>query len=56
VNGFSNPDNVGGAQIPTTAVDQYGATLGRWFGVPDGDIEVIFPRVRNFNTRYLGFV
>ena len=56
VNGFSNPDNVGGAQIPTTSVDQYGATLGRWFGVTDSDIDVIFPRVRNFPTRYLGFV
>ncbi|WP_296453599.1 DUF1501 domain-containing protein [Phenylobacterium sp.] len=56
VNGFSNPDNVGGALIPTTSVDQYGATLGRWFGVSDADIDVIFPRVRNFNSRYLDFV
>jgi uncharacterized protein (DUF1501 family) len=56
VNGFNNPDNVSGALIPTTSVDQYGATLGRWFGVPDSNIDVIFPRVRNFGTRYLGFV
>ena len=56
VAGFNNPDAVGGAQIPTTSVDQYGATLGRWFGVSDSDIDVIFPRVRNFPSRYLGFV
>jgi uncharacterized protein (DUF1501 family) len=56
VNGFNNPDNVTGYLIPTTSVDQYGATLGRWFGVSDADIDVIFPRVRNFQTKYLGFV
>ena len=56
VAGFNNPDAVGGAQIPTTSIDQYGATLGRWFGVSDSDIDVIFPRVRNFPSRYLGFV
>ncbi|MFZ5720615.1 MAG: DUF1501 domain-containing protein [Pseudomonadota bacterium] len=54
--GFNNPDAVGGAQIPTTSVDQYGATLGRWFGVSDAEIQVIFPRLRNFGTSYLGFV
>ena len=54
--GFSNPDNVGGSLIPTTSVDQYGATLGRWFGVSDADISTIFPRVANFPQRYLGFV
>ena len=56
VNGFNNPDAVGGAHIPTTSVDQYGATLGRWFGVPDSDMDVIFPRLRNFGSRYLNFV
>jgi uncharacterized protein (DUF1501 family) len=56
VSGFNNPDAVGGSLIPTTSVDQYGATLGRWFGVPDSDIDVIFPRLRGFGTRYLNFV
>jgi uncharacterized protein (DUF1501 family) len=56
VNGFNNPDAAGGAFIPTTSVEQYGATLGRWFGVSDSDMDVIFPRLRNFNIRYLDFV
>ena len=56
VGGFNNPDNINGALIPTTSVDQYGATLGRWFGVSDSDIDVIFPRLRNFPGRYLNFV
>ena len=56
VNGFDNPDSVGGAMIPTTSVDQYGATLGAWFGVTGGDLDLIFPNLRNFGTRNLGFV
>lgn len=56
VAGFNNPDAAGGSLIPTTSVDQYGATLGRWFGVSDSEIDVIFPRLRNFGSRYLGFV
>ena len=42
--------------IPTTSVDQYGATLGRWFGVGDADMHTIFPRLGAFTTPYLGFV
>ena len=56
VGGFNNPDNISRALIPTTSVDQYGATLGTWFGVSDSDISTIFPRVANFPQRYLGFL
>ncbi|MDV6331094.1 DUF1501 domain-containing protein [Asticcacaulis sp. 201] len=56
INGFSNPDMVGGAFIPTTSVDQYAATLGNWFGVGTSDLNTIFPNLRNFATPNLGFV
>jgi uncharacterized protein (DUF1501 family) len=53
---FTNPDFAGNNMIPTPSVDQYGATLGRWFGVGDPDMRTIFPRLGNFATPYLGFV
>lgn len=56
VGGFNNPDIAGNNMIPTTSVDQYGATLGRWFGVGDSDMRTIFPRLGNFQTPYLGFI
>jgi uncharacterized protein (DUF1501 family) len=56
LNGFSNPNMVGGAFIPTTSVDQYAATLGAWFGVGTSDLASIFPNLRNFSKSNLGFV
>ncbi|WP_395683819.1 DUF1501 domain-containing protein [Dokdonella sp.] len=53
----SNPNDAGYGQIiPTTSVEQYTATLAKWFGLTDGDIDLITPNLANFNTRYLGFV
>lgn len=51
------PDDVGqGRVLPTTATDQYAATLARWFGVSDGDLDAVFPNLGNFPLRTLGFV
>ena len=46
--GSQNDTNSRGTLIPTTAVDQYGATLANWFGVPGGSLPTIFPNSANF--------
>jgi uncharacterized protein (DUF1501 family) len=43
-----------GRWIPTTAVDQYAATLARWFGVPDADLPAVVPNIARFPTVNLG--
>ncbi|MEQ1742457.1 MAG: DUF1501 domain-containing protein, partial [Candidatus Nitrotoga sp.] len=45
-----------GRWIPTTAVDQYGATLARWFGVADVDMAQVFPNLASFGNSNLGFL
>jgi uncharacterized protein (DUF1501 family) len=45
-----------GRWIPTTAVDQYGATLARWFGVADADMAQVFPNLASFGNPNLGFL
>jgi len=44
------------ALIPTTPIDQYGATLANWFGVPVGDFAAIFPNLANFPSQTLNFL
>jgi uncharacterized protein (DUF1501 family) len=45
-----------GRWIPTTAIDQYGATLASWFGVPDSALTSVFPNFANFAGKKLGFL
>ena len=45
-----------GVLLPQFSVDQYGATLARWFGVSDGQLNDVFPNLANFGTRNLGFM
>ena len=45
-----------GALLPTTSVDQYGATLAAWFGLSATQIADVFPHIGNFSTRNLGFM
>ncbi len=51
------PDDVGqGRLLPSTAVDQFGATLASWFGVAPGDLATVVPNIGNFSTQNLGFL
>jgi len=51
------PDDVGqGRLLPTTSVDQYAATLGRWFGLSDAQLLAALPYLANYPVRNLGFV
>jgi uncharacterized protein (DUF1501 family) len=53
------PDDVGqGRLLPSTGVDQYAATLGKWFGISDTDLLTVLPNLANYNAsqRNLGFV
>jgi uncharacterized protein (DUF1501 family) len=47
-----------GVLLPGRSVDQLGATLGRWFGLGDGQLADIFPNLAHFDAaqRNLGFM
>ena len=49
-------DSEGGRFIPQTSVDEYGATLARWFGIGEADLRYVFPNLGRFATSNLGFM
>jgi uncharacterized protein (DUF1501 family) len=59
---FNGPDDADsgtgarGRWIPTTSVEQYAATLSRWYGLPDADLPTVFPKIANFTNTNLGFM
>ena len=58
-NGPDDADNGTGARgrwIPTTSVEQYAATLARWYGLPDVNLVDVFPKIANFPVNNLGFM
>jgi uncharacterized protein (DUF1501 family) len=55
--GNNGADDVGqGRLLPTTSVDQLGATLAAWFGVSEADQATVLPNLSHFSQKNLGFM
>ena len=40
-----------GRLLPSTSVDQYAATMAKWFGVNDNELYSVLPNLKNFGER-----
>jgi uncharacterized protein (DUF1501 family) len=54
--GGPNDTDTRGRWIPTTSVDQYGATVASWFGIPATSLATVFPNFANFRSQKLAFL
>jgi uncharacterized protein (DUF1501 family) len=45
-----------GRFLPTTSTDEYAATIARWFGLGEAELDIVFPNLNRFPTRNLGFM
>jgi uncharacterized protein (DUF1501 family) len=53
--GGPNDTDTRGRWIPTLSIDQYGATLASWFGIPASALPAVFPNLANFGGKQIGF-
>jgi uncharacterized protein (DUF1501 family) len=58
VHALRGPNDAGsrGLWIPTSGFDQYAPTMAAWFGLGSGDLNTVFPNLRNFTNPSLGFM
>jgi uncharacterized protein (DUF1501 family) len=55
---LGGPDDIGeGRWVPSTSVDQYSATLAKWYGVTSPtDLVTVLPNIGRFGSADLGFL
>jgi uncharacterized protein (DUF1501 family) len=55
---LSGPDDTDnrGRWIPTTAVEQFAATLANWYGLSSNDFPAVFPLLNHFSPSNMGFM
>jgi uncharacterized protein (DUF1501 family) len=57
VTGTGDDTDTRGRFIPSVSVEQYAATLARWYGLAEADIPLVFPNIVNFPSgSNLGFM
>ncbi len=55
--GLGTAQDIGqGRWLPTTSIDEYSATLAKWFGVSNSDLGLIAPNLYKFDKPDLGFM
>lgn len=54
---INGPDDTStGRWIPTLSVDEFSATLGKWFGLSSADLNEVFPNLSRFALPDVGFM
>jgi uncharacterized protein (DUF1501 family) len=54
---LAGPEDAGqGRLIPTTAVDEYAATMAKWMGVSNTNLSTVIPNIGRFTRPDLGFM